>query len=237
MQIPEAGSVAQNRVVTNNHVVSGCTKAIQVRYPDGRSFTATISGQDATNDLVLLDTEMPNLSVASFRFQPLLGEAVATYGFPYSGILSPNFTSGDIAALSGPKGDTRFLQTSTPIQPGNSGGPLLDMFGRVVGVVVAQLARMQNDRSVPQNVNFAIQSPIVINFLSAKGVTPNLDNSSTGVQRPPSEVADMAKKFTVQIYCQGVAPKTAAGTAGTLAPSDVADFGTKFDVQSMPGQR
>jgi serine protease Do len=223
--------VAQNRVVTNNHVVSGCTKAIQVRYPDGRSYTATISGQDATNDLVLLHTEMPNLSVASFRFQPLLGEAVATYGFPYSGILSPNFTSGDIAALSGPKGDTRFLQTSTPIQPGNSGGPLLDMSGRVVGVVVAQLNAIPN-----QNVNFAIQPSMVINFLSVKGVNPNLDNSSTGAQRSPSEVADMAKKFTVQIYCQGIAPKTATGTAGTLAPSDVADFATKFDVQATPGQ-
>jgi S1-C subfamily serine protease len=224
--------VAQNRVVTNNHVVSECTKAIQVRYPDGRSFTATISGQDATNDLALLHTEMPNLSVASFRFQPLLGEAVATYGFPYSQLLSPNFTSGDIAALSGPKGDTRLLQTSTPIQPGNSGGPLLDMSGRVVGVVVAQFSALPN-----QNVNFAIQSPIVINFLSAKGVTPNLDNSSAGAQRPPSEVADMAKKFTVQIYCQGVAPKTATGgTAGTLSPSDVADFATKFDVQATPGQ-
>ena len=154
---------------------------------------------------------MPNLSVASFRFQPLLGEAVATYGFPFSGILSPNFTSGDIAALSGPKGDTRFLQTSTPIQPGNSGGPLLDMSGRVVGVVVSQLnaiTMMQKHGSVPQNVNFAIQSPIVINFLSAKGVTPNLDNSTNGGQRPPSEVADMAKKFTVQIYCQGISPKT-----------------------------
>src|SRR6516225_9889321 len=82
--------VAQNRVVTNNHVVSGCTKAIQVRYPEGKSYTATISGQDATNDLVLLHTEMPNLSVVSFRFQPLplLGEAVATYGFPYSHLLS-----------------------------------------------------------------------------------------------------------------------------------------------------
>jgi serine protease Do len=224
--------VAQNRVVTNNHVVSGCTKAIQVRYPDGRSYTATISGQDATNDLVLLHTEMPNLSVASFRFQPLLGEAVATYGFPYSGILSPNFTSGDIAALSGPKGDTRFLQTSTPIQPGNSGGPLLDMSGRVVGVVVAQLNAIPN-----QNVNFAIQPSLVINFLSVKGVTLNLDNSSTGAQRSPSEVADMAKKFTVQIYCQGVSPKTATGgTAGTLAPSDVADFATEFDVQATPGQ-
>src|SRR5262245_28373776 len=160
--------VAQNRVVTNNHVVSGCTKAIQVRYPDGRSFTATISGQDATNDLALLHTEMPNLSVASFRFQPLLGEAVATYGFPYSHLLSPNFTSGDVAALSGPKGDTRMLQTSAPVQPGNSGGPLLDMSGRVIGVVVAQFKALPN-----QNVNFAIQSSIVINFLAMKGVTPN----------------------------------------------------------------
>ena len=136
------------------------------------------------------------------------------------------------------KDDTRFLQTSTPVQPGNSGGPLLDSSGRVVGVVVAQLdamARMQTDRSVPQNVNFAIQSPIVINFLSAKGVTPNLDNSSTGIQRPPSDVADMAKKFTVQIYCQGVVPKTATGTAGSLAPSGVADFAAKFDVQPTQG--
>ena len=172
-------------MVTNNHVVSGCTKAIQVRYPDGRSFTATISGQDATNDLVLLDTEMPNLSVASFRFQPLLGEAVATYGFPYSGILSPNFTSGDIAALSGPKGDTRFLQTSTPIQPGNSGGPLLDMFGRVVGVVVAQLNAIPN-----QNVNFAIQPSIVINFLEVKDVTPKLDTPKA--PRSSSEVCEIA---------------------------------------------
>jgi serine protease Do len=153
--------------------------------------------------------------------------------------LTGNFTLGNITALSGMKDDTRLLQTSTPIQPGNSGGPLLDMSSRVIGVVVAQLdamAMMQTHGSVPQNVNFAIQSPIVINFLSAKGVTPNLDNSSTGAQRPPSEVADMAKKFTVQIYCKGVAPKTATGTAGTLTLSDVADFATKFDVQTTPGQ-
>ena len=66
--------VAPKRVVTNNHVVSGCTKDIQVRYPDGRPYTATISGQDPINDLVLLQTDMDNLSTATFA----LGHGLAT---------------------------------------------------------------------------------------------------------------------------------------------------------------
>jgi len=225
--------VAPNRVVTNNHVVSGCTKDIQVRYPERDSYTATSFGQDFTNDLALLHTEMANLSVASFRSQPRLGEQVTTYGFPYPDFLSSSgdFTVGNITALTGPKDDTRYLQMSAPVQPGNSGGALLDMSGSVVGVVVKQLTIA---KSVPQNVNFAIQPSIVTNFLSVKGVTPKF--SSTGSQRPPPEVADIAKKFTIQVYCQGTSPKTATGSAGPLAfsPSDVADFGTKFDAEATP---
>jgi serine protease Do len=223
--------VAQNRVVTNNHVVSGCTKAIQVRSPDGRSFTATISGRDATNDLVLLHTNMDNLSTAAFRVRPRVGDPVATYGFPKFGLLSSsgNCTLGHVTSLTGARDDTRFLQISTPTQPGNSGGALLDMSGSVVGVVAAQL-------SVLQNVNFAIQPSMVINFLEVKDVTLKLDTSSIGAQKAPSEVCEIATKFTVQIYCQGVPPKTATGTAGTLSPSDVADFAAKFDVQATPGQ-
>jgi hypothetical protein len=106
------------------------------------------------------------------------------------------------------------------------------MSGSVVGVVVAQLSALP--KSVPQNVNFAIQPSMVINFLEVKDVTPKLDTPKA--PRSPSEVCEIAKKFTVQIYCQGVAPKTATGTAGTLSPSDVADFATKFDVQATPGQ-
>ena len=228
--------VAPNRVVTNNHVVDGCTKAIQVRYPEQTPYTATISSQDVTNDLALLHTNMANLSIAAFRFMPRVGEQVATYGFPYSGVLSRsgNFTLGNVTSLTGVRDDTRFLQTSTPIQPGNSGGALLDMSGRVVGVVVAQLNAIA--KSVPQNVNFAIQPPIVLNFLPVKGVTPEWGTSSTDAQRAASEVADIAKKFTVQVYCQGISPKTATGSAGPLAlsPSDVADFATKFDVEVTP---
>ena len=227
--------VAQNRVVTNNHVVSGCTKAIQVRYPNREAYTATISGQDATNDLVLLHTNMGNLSTAAFYPRPRVGDQVATYGFPYSGILSSdgNCTLGYVTSLTGTRDDTRFLQMSTPVQPGNSGGALLDMSGSVVGVVVAQLNALPN--SAPQNVNFAIQPSMVINFLEVKDVTPKLDTPKA--QRPPSEVCEIAKKFTVQIYCQGISPKTTE-RAGPLAlsPSDIAEFGTKFDVQPTPGQ-
>jgi len=228
--------VAPKRVVTNNHVVNGCTKDIQVRYPDGGSYKATLSGQDPNNDLALLQTDMDNLSIAAFRFWPRIGEQVASYGFPYSGVLSSsgNFTLGHVTSLIGVKDDTRFLQMSAPIQPGNSGGAVLDMSGSVIGVAVARLDAIAN--SIPQNVNFAIQTPIVVNFLLVKGAAPKFGTWNAGAERPASEVADIAKKFTVQVYCQGVAPKTATGTASTLSPSDVADFATKFDVQPTPGQ-
>ncbi len=225
--------VAPNRVVTNNHVVSGCTKDIQVRYPDGRPYTAAISGQDATNDLVLLHTNMDNLSTAAFETRPRVGDQVATYGFPYSGVLSPNCTLGHVTSLTGMKDDTRFLQMSTPVQPGNSGGALLDMSGGVVGVVAAQLSAIA--KSVPQNVNFAIQASFVMNFLSVKGVTPK--HIPSIAQRSSTEVCEIAKKFTIQVYCQGISPKTTESAGPlVLSPSDVADFGNKFDVQGTPGQ-
>ncbi len=125
--------IAPNLVVTNKHVVDGC-RTIDVRYPDQTPTTAAISGQDSTNDLALLRTSLHGQSVASFHLGPRLGETVAAYGFPYRGILSSsgNFTLGNVTSMTGIGDDTRFFQTSTPIQPGNSGGPLLDMSGAVV---------------------------------------------------------------------------------------------------------
>jgi serine protease Do len=169
---------------------------------------------------------MGNLSTAAFYPRPRVGDQVASYGFPYSGILSPdgNCTLGHVTSLSGVRDDTRFLQMSTPVQPGNSGGALLDMSGSVVGVVVTRLDAIA--KSVPQNVNFAIQPSFVINFLEVKDVTPKLDTPKA--PRSPPEVCEIAKKFTVQVYCQGIPAKTSE-SAGPLAlsPSDVADFGTR----------
>ncbi len=190
---------------------------IQVRYPERKPYTATVDGQDDTNDLALLHTEMSGQSLASFRFPARLGEPVATYGFPYSDILSSsgNFTLGNVTSLSGLKNDSRFIQIQAPVQPGNSGGPLLDMAGSVIGVVAGRLdaiVMMQGGGGVPQNINFAIQAPIVINFLTSKGVTPKMDSPETHRVLSASDVAELAKTFTVQVYCETAPPRTSKTT-------------------------
>lgn len=117
---------------------------------------------------------MNNPSVVTFRFRPRLGESVASYGFPYAGLLSSsgNFTLGNVTSLSGMNDDSRFIQISTPVQPGNSGGPLLDMSGSVIGVVEGGLnaiAMMQAGGNVPQNVNFAFRRASSSIFYRLKG--------------------------------------------------------------------
>jgi serine protease Do len=201
--------VTPNRLVTNNHVVNDCTRQIEIKFSDQAPHPAYIDAQDDVNDLALLHSDMTSTSFASFRPRPRVGERVATYGFPYSGILSRsgNFTLGDVSASTGLRDDSRLLQVTTPIQPGNSGGPLLDMSGNVVGIVTAQLSAfaMIPSGSIPQNVNFAIGSSIITNFLSAKGLSPQFASDAKEKRElAPADVADKAKEFTVQIYCKGV---------------------------------
>jgi S1-C subfamily serine protease len=102
------------------------------------------------------------LPVASSRGAKL-GEAVFTIGFPNIDLqgLAPKLTKGEISSLTGMQDDPREFQISVPVQPGNSGGPLVNQYGNVVGVVEAQLADINTFKttgSLPQNVNYAIKS-------------------------------------------------------------------------------
>jgi serine protease Do len=121
---------------------------------------------------------------------------------------SGNFTLGNVSASTGLRDDSRLLRISVPIQPGNSGGPLLDMSGYVVGLVTSQLNAFATipSGSIPQNVNFAIGTPIITNFLSTKGISTQLNTLERleKAELAPDDVADIAKAFTVQIYCKGV---------------------------------
>lgn len=231
--------VAPNLLVTNNHVVKECKGDIQVRYPEGAPHAATIVARDEANDMALLRTDLGGESTVSFRLRPRLGEAVASYGFPYTGVLSSsgNFTLGNVTSLSGIGDDRRYMQVSTPTQPGSSGGPLLDMSGSVVGIVVGQLdadIMMQLGKSVPQNVNFAMQASVVVEFLASKGVTAKV--AGTGAEHrdlPPADIADMAKKFTVRVYCPGTSRKTSEATGALIAARFETD-GKEFAMGAAP---
>jgi S1-C subfamily serine protease len=192
-------------ILTNAHVVEHCTQ-ITVRASSGDSATAGLIARDERNDLALLRSKLPFSFSTSFREGPVrAGEAVVVLGYPLAGLLATtaNLTVGNISALAGLGDDSRYLQISAPVQPGNSGGPLLDGSGNLVGIVSAKLdaslvARFTGD--IPQNVNFAIKAEVARTFLDSKGITYHTAPSSK--QLSPADIGDVARPSTVQIQCQ-----------------------------------
>ena len=192
-------------VITNAHVVQQCT-AVRVMSGGGTALPATVKAQDRQNDLALLKVQQHWPVAAPFRDGAGIrqGDGIVVVGYPLSGVLASdiNLTTGSVSALAGLGNDTRLLQITAPVQPGNSGGPLLDMGGHLVGVVSAKLnalavAGITGD--IPQNINFAIKSAIVRNFLDANAV--GYTTSPTKQALSAADVGVGARKFTVLVEC------------------------------------
>lgn len=191
----------QGHVLTNAHVVDGCREVTVARVDEAPS-AARIVSSDKQNDLALLMTEAFAPAAAVFRSRPVRqGETIIAYGFPYAGSLSSGgvITTGSINALSGLRDDTRYFQISAPVQPGNSGGPLLDATGAVVGVVSSGLRGRGS--SAPQNVNFAIKADVARTFLSTNNLSP--DGTAGGRELSIPDIGDRARTFTAFIECKG----------------------------------
>ena len=97
---------------------------------------------------------------------------MATVGFPNIGLqgFAPKLTKGEISSLSGVQDDPREFQISVPVQPGNSGGALVDERGKVVGIVSAKLdasAALAASGALPENVNYAVKSSLLLSFLES----------------------------------------------------------------------
>ncbi len=191
-------------ILTNWHVVDGC-RELTIRI-GGRTHEARLLRQDPHNDLALLKVEPAPTQALAFRVgEPLrVGEDVISLGFPLSGLLAqePHVTTGTITALAGIQDDTRYLQTSTPVQPGNSGGPLLDHSGNVVGIIVGKLDAIKMAVAIgdiPQNVNFALHGRLAQAFLDANGID-HLTSRSQHARTTP-DIAAEAKGATVLMEC------------------------------------
>jgi len=182
-------------LITNEHVVK---EAVQVRLVTSAGIIAAkVVKVDAANDLALLKAEgrfaaLPVVASRAMR----LGSTVATVGFPNVGLqgFAPKLARGEIAALTGAQDDARYFQISVPVQPGNSGGALVDERGNVVGVVSAKLsarAALAATGALPENVNYAVKSSFLLSFLeSVPEVSAKLKAARTAERKFEDVVKD-----------------------------------------------
>ncbi|MCF1503996.1 serine protease [Afifella sp. H1R] len=194
--------VDENHIVTAGHVVEDCGAIEIVGY--GK---ASLLRTDATNDLAVLESLGRSGTPAKLRRGPVrLGEEIVALGYPLTIAMADTLTvtGGNVNALSGLGGDSRILRISAPIQPGNSGGPLVDRNGNIVGLVTSKLDELRTLEiagTLPQNVNFALKASLIDNFLASAGIEPEY---ASGTSEPASiaDVAEIAKPFTVQLHCR-----------------------------------
>ena len=155
---------------------------------------ATVSASSPTTDLAVLEVSGDLGTDAFLRLSPQrvpsLGDTVFTIGYPISDFLgtAPKYTNGTVSALSGLRDDASFLQISVPIQPSNSGGPLVNEAGDVIGVVVATAAApvfIRATDTIPQNINWAVKSAFASVLFEPPPAdsTPPADAGTTIIER------------------------------------------------------
>ena len=206
-------------VVTNYHVVQQCS-AVSFLLNGGDSSSASVIASDPMNDLALLRvSDKPKLA-AVFQDSDKVrsGDDVIVFGYPLLGQLSStgNLTKGSVTALSGLRDDTRYFQMSAPIQLGNSGGPVLNHQGRVIGIVTSKLnaaRELKATGDISQNVNFALKATVLRTFLDSNnisyarsdGAKPQLAKASLAAATPAlqsaADVGRDAEKFTGIVGC------------------------------------
>jgi TonB family protein len=204
--------VAPGLLVTNHHVIDGCG-VIEVIAADGRR-PVTVVDSVQQIDLALLRVYGLRGGVASLRTKSatLLGESATVFGFPLGGSLSStgNFTTGVVSSLRGLRDAAGEIQITAPVQPGNSGGPVLDRAGSVIGVVQSKLDALKAVRAtgdIPQNVNFAVSLDVLADFLEKNNVPFNSAARQPAIET--TQVAEMAQSFTYKISCKAASRTTA----------------------------
>lgn len=195
----------KGHIATNAHVVEGCDD------PDITGYgSAEVLRADEINDLAILhlQDDKPVTPVHFRRGSGRLGEDVVVLGYPLGALMGDalTVTGGNISSLSGVGGDSRYLQLTAPVQPGNSGGPLFDRHGAVLGVVSARLddvKTLEVAGALPQNVNFAVRASLVVSLMEALGLEPDFVEAPVEEeQKTLADVAEAGRGSTIQVVCE-----------------------------------
>ncbi|MDI6858167.1 MAG: trypsin-like peptidase domain-containing protein [Dehalococcoidia bacterium] len=212
---------SDGRILTNEHVVRGA-RTVQVTLPDGRRFQAGVEYADPSTDLAVLRVGATHLPVAQLTTEtPRVGQLVIAIGNPFG--LDFTVTAGVVSALGrslrAPGVElVDLVQMDTPVNPGNSGGPLVDAHGRVVGITTAVMP-------FARGVGFAVPVKTVIEALARLEQLRERQSRRLGIGGIPTTIDEALRQRLGIPQRQGlllleVVPGSAADRA-SLRPSDV----------------
>lgn len=185
-------------IVTNSHVVNGANK-IMIRGINGdftRTYEAKLLLEDKNNDLAIIqitDPEFVSLGTIPYTIASNtsdVGSAVYTLGYPLKAMMGDEIklTNGIISSKSGFQGDVTSYQISVPLQPGNSGGPLFDSNGQLVGVVNAKL-------TIGENVSYAIKISYLKNLIELVSTPPKIQTINSLKGKPLTEQVKLLDNY------------------------------------------
>ena len=168
-----AWPIAAGYAVTSHHIIEGKRRITLIDH-EGEELLAEVIAGDAARDIAFLHVTDPNRLPPALPLSPHgapLGASVFTIGFPRIDVMgkSPKLSRGIVSAENGIRDDPRSYQISAPIQQGNSGGPLLNMRGEVVGMISTMLGETNADGSSPRpipNIGYALKSDVIRQFLA-----------------------------------------------------------------------
>jgi S1-C subfamily serine protease len=190
-------------MLTNEHVVRSCSR---LALPTGEAVKVITTS--AKRDLALLRAEKTYSGALRFRRDQTIdhGETVRAFGYPYYQMVSTslNITEGIVTALTGIADDPTEFQINAAIQPGNSGGPLLDENGLVIGVAVSTLSTnkfSQITGANAQSMNYGIRGQIVESFLLENGVL--VEKARAEGKQDLREIARAVTPLVTPVLCYG----------------------------------
>jgi S1-C subfamily serine protease len=192
---------SKDYVITNWHVVRGANN-IKVKFLNGERIKANVAIKDPQNDIAFLKlARQPQLPPSNLKIgdssNMKMGDKVFTIGYPAHWVMgdNPKYTEGVVNAISGLKDDPTVFQISVQIQPGNSGGPLFNSIGEVIGITQSSLDPKVAIRALgtfPQNVNYAIKSSYISALLP---MLPQALIASRGIVVVPTEPKNSLANF------------------------------------------
>jgi S1-C subfamily serine protease len=191
-------------IATDFHVVPNCTE-IKLIDPIGKYHKSShVVAEDREDDLALLAGGEFGARLKIRGAPAALGESITSYGFPLGPVLSStgNLTSGTVSSTAGMQGNAKSFQITAPEQAGNSGGPVVDETGAVIGIVASKLNALvvaAATGDLAQNVNFAWHISLLQKLMDQKGISYDL--GSKGPAKSGVDLAGILQKGTVKIEC------------------------------------